>query len=78
VVPDILAKRLGLYVHYYTLHSSLRPFGSTALIAGYDEDLKTAELYMVEPSGVRDRGVRVGIVVSVLVRIRAYKTIVDP
>jgi 20S proteasome subunit alpha 7 len=52
VVPSILANRLALYMHYFTLHSSLRPFGSTALIAAYDEDLKTPELYMMEPSGV--------------------------
>lgn len=52
IVPSILADRLGLYVHYFTLHGSLRPFGSTALIAAYDEDVKNAELYMVEPSGL--------------------------
>lgn len=52
VVPSILANRLALYMHYFTLHASLRPFGSTALIAAYDEDLKTPELYMMEPSGV--------------------------
>lgn len=55
IVPAILASRIGLYVHYYTLHASLRPFGSAALIAAYDEDLKTPELYMVEPSGVQFR-----------------------
>ena len=52
VVPSILANRLALYMHYFTLHASLRPFGSTALIAAFDEDLKTPELYMMEPSGV--------------------------
>ena len=55
IVPSILTSRLGLHVHYYTLHASLRPFGSVALIAAYDEDLKTPELYMVEPSGVSFR-----------------------
>jgi hypothetical protein len=39
--------RLGMFMHYYTSHGSLRPFGSQALIAAYDEDLKSAELYMV-------------------------------
>jgi 20S proteasome subunit alpha 7 len=52
VIPHILANRLGLYVHYFTLHGSLRPFGSMALIAAYDQDIKAPELYMVEPSGV--------------------------
>ena len=52
IVPSILANRLGLYVHYFTLYGSLRPFGASSLMASYDEDLKTPELYMVEPSGV--------------------------
>jgi 20S proteasome subunit alpha 7 len=52
VIPTVLANRIALYMHYFTLHASLRPFGSSALIAAYDEDLKTPELYMVEPSGV--------------------------
>jgi 20S proteasome subunit alpha 7 len=55
IVPSVLANRLGLYLHYFTLYGSLRPFGSTALLACYDEDLKSPELYMVEPSGVSFR-----------------------
>lgn len=55
IIPTILTNRLSLYVHYFTLYGSLRPFGSTAIIAAYDEDLKTPELYMVEPSGVVNR-----------------------
>jgi 20S proteasome subunit alpha 7 len=27
IVPSVLANRLGLYAHFYTLHYSLRPFG---------------------------------------------------
>jgi len=52
IIPSILANRLALYVHYFTTHGSLRPFGSSVLIAAYDEDLKKPELYMLEPSGV--------------------------
>jgi 20S proteasome subunit alpha 7 len=52
IIPSILANRLGLYVHYFTIHGSLRPFGSVGLIAAYDGDTKAHELYMVEPSGV--------------------------
>lgn len=52
IVPSILANRLALYVHYFTIHGSLRPFGSVAIISGYDEDTKSHELYMVEPSGL--------------------------
>ena len=52
IVPTVLANRLALYVHYFTCHGSVRPFGSTALVSGYDEDTKKWELYMIEPSGV--------------------------
>lgn len=51
IIPSVLANRLSLYVHYFTTHGSLRPFGSVGLIAAYDKDIKTHELYMVEPSG---------------------------
>lgn len=52
VVPSVLADRLAMYVHYFTTHGALRPFGSSVLIAAYDEDVKNHELYMVEPSGL--------------------------
>jgi len=52
IFPSVLANRMALYVHYFTTHGSLRPFGASALIASYDEDLKKSELYMVEPSGL--------------------------
>jgi 20S proteasome subunit alpha 7 len=52
IVPSILSSRLGGYVHYFTKHGSLRPFGASTLLAAYDEDTKTPELYMVEPSGL--------------------------
>jgi len=29
IVPSVLANRLGLYTHFYTLHYSLRPFGKS-------------------------------------------------
>jgi 20S proteasome subunit alpha 7 len=51
IIPSILVNRLSMYVHYFTLHSSLRPFGSAALVAAYDEDARAPELYMIEPSG---------------------------
>ena len=51
IVPSVLSNRLALFTHYFTIHGSLRPFGTSGLIACYDEDVNTAELYMVEPSG---------------------------
>lgn len=55
IVPSILANRLAIYTHFFTIHYSLRPFGATLLFAGFDEDTKTCELYMVEPSGMTRR-----------------------
>lgn len=51
---QILADRLGLYMQAYTLYSSVRPFGVTAIL-GCD-DAKSSSggpgLYMIEPNGV--------------------------
>lgn len=55
IAPLTLTERVANYVHYFTMHGSLRPFGAAALIAGYDTETKAAELYMVEPSGVHYR-----------------------
>lgn len=52
IIPTSLVNRMGLYVHYFTRHGSLRPFGCSSLIASYDEDAKKPELYMIEPSGL--------------------------
>lgn len=51
IPPHVLAERLGTYVHYFTLHGALRPFGAAAVIAGRDEDTEECALYMVEPNG---------------------------
>lgn len=34
VPPSLLADRLAHYVHYFTLHGSLRPFGASVIMAG--------------------------------------------
>lgn len=46
-----LADRISLYLNAYTLYNSVRPFGSTQIIASYSEDEGYA-LYMMEPSGM--------------------------
>lgn len=51
VPPGVLAERLGAYVHYFTLHGSLRPFGAAAVLAGYDPDTGECSLHLVEPNG---------------------------
>lgn len=46
----ILAERVAHFVHLYTLHWHVRPFGCAVLLGvGSGDD---AELYMVEPSGI--------------------------
>ena len=52
IPPTVLGDRLAAYVHYFTLHGSLRPFGAAALIASYDPETQEHALSMVEPSGV--------------------------
>ncbi|CAK5275735.1 unnamed protein product [Mycena citricolor] len=45
-----LADRMGQFVQMYTLYSSVRPFGVSALLGGVDKD--GPALYCIEPSGV--------------------------
>mmetsp|Transcript_17520 Transcript_17520/g.34887 ORF Transcript_17520/g.34887 Transcript_17520/m.34887 type:complete len:266 (+) Transcript_17520:144-941(+) len=52
IPPAVLAERLGSYVHYFTLHGALRPFGASTLMAGYDTAEKRHSLHMVDPSGM--------------------------
>mmetsp|Transcript_6032 Transcript_6032/g.11011 ORF Transcript_6032/g.11011 Transcript_6032/m.11011 type:complete len:274 (+) Transcript_6032:125-946(+) len=52
IPPTTLAARLSTYVHYFTLHGALRPFGASTLVAAYDPATKKHSLHMVEPSGV--------------------------
>lgn len=52
IPPQTLAQRLSTYVHYFTLHGALRPFGASTLVAAYDPATKQHSLHMVEPSGV--------------------------
>lgn len=51
IPPKILNERVSAYVQFYTLFSHLRPFGCSALLAGYDER-EGPKLYMVDPSGI--------------------------
>jgi len=48
---QVLADRVSMYMHAYTLYSFVRPFGCSVLVASYNETDK-AELYCIEPSGV--------------------------
>ena len=40
ITPSMLADRMASYVHYFTLHGALRPFGASSLLAGYDLETK--------------------------------------
>lgn len=46
-----LADRLSLYLNAYTLYNSVRPFGSTEILASYSEH-EGYGLHMLEPSGL--------------------------
>ncbi|KAK9455061.1 nucleophile aminohydrolase [Dipodascopsis uninucleata] len=46
---NTLTDRLAGYVQAYTLYSSVRPFGISAIVGGVDES--GPHLYMIEPSG---------------------------
>lgn len=48
---EILAGRLADFVHLYTLHWHVRPFGCAILLAVTDPS-KGHQLYLIEPSGV--------------------------
>lgn len=52
IPPRTLADRLGGFTHVTTLYGSVRPFGASLLLAGYDVEAKSPELYCVEPSGM--------------------------
>jgi 20S proteasome subunit alpha 7 len=51
IPPKLLADNLGNFMHYFTLHSSLRPFGAACVLAAYDHEIQTPSLYLVEPNG---------------------------
>ena len=45
-----LANRLSLYLNAYTLYNSVRPFGSSEILASWSDD-EGYNMYMLEPSG---------------------------
>lgn len=51
VPGNILAERLGWYMHVFTSRGGLRPFGASLLIANHTE-ADGATLWSVEPSGL--------------------------
>ena len=52
IPPRVLNDRLGSIMHMTTVYDQYRPFGAALLLAGYDAELKTHELYCVEPTGM--------------------------
>lgn len=56
---QMLAERVAMYMQAYTLYSSVRPFGLSAVVVGWDAPADKSRrsegkpaLYMIEPSGV--------------------------
>lgn len=50
---DVLADRVAHFVHLYTLHWHVRPFGCAVLLG--IADVEGSQLYLVEPSGISYR-----------------------
>jgi len=46
-----LADRVSMYIHAYTLHSYVRPFGCGIILGSWDE-AAGPQMYMIDPSGV--------------------------
>jgi len=46
----ILAERVAMYMHAYTLYSFVRPFGCSIILSCYDDD--GPQMYMIDPSGI--------------------------
>jgi len=47
----VLADRVAMYMHAYTLYSAVRPFGCSLVLGTYDKANGPA-MYMIDPSGV--------------------------
>jgi len=46
----VLADRVAMYMHAYTLYSFVRPFGCSVMFSSYDDD--GPQMFMIEPSGI--------------------------
>lgn len=46
-----LKDRVAMYMHAYTLYSSLRPFGTSIMMAAYEEH-DGPQLFCIDPSGI--------------------------
>jgi len=62
IPPQVLAERLGMFMHAYTLYGSIRPFGCAALLGCVDQDTKETALFCCDPSGLvyKYRGAAIG------------------
>jgi len=47
----VLADRLSMYMHAYTLYSFVRPFGCSVVLSSYDKT-DGPQMFAIEPSGV--------------------------
>jgi 20S proteasome subunit alpha 7 len=46
----VLADRVAMYMHAYTLYSFVRPFGCSVMLSSYDDD--GPHMYTIDPSGI--------------------------
>merc|ERR1712051_39943 len=52
IPPEILAERIGQFVHTYTLYWSIRPFGCAVLFGSVDKETNKPSLFCIEPQGM--------------------------
>jgi len=52
MAPEVLAERLGNWVHMYTLYWAVRPYGCSVLLGCVDPDTKVPSLFCIDPSGL--------------------------
>ena len=55
IPPRALNERIGNLMHITTVYDQYRPFGASLIVAGYDSQTKTHELYNIEPTGMAVR-----------------------
>jgi len=62
IPPEILAERLGMYMHAHTVYGSVRPFGCSVLLGFVDPETKERSLFCCEPNGLayKYKGTAVG------------------
>ena len=52
IALSTLVNRLANYIHAHTIYNAYRPYGSSVILAGYNEVADKFELYMIDNAGI--------------------------